>query len=114
MFAAPQAVTMNAPVAQTGALASSSSAISHEELVRYVQAFLMVKQLRSAGAAHLATLPLEKRQMFENQLREQVSAALAHEDMSRARFNALSAEVENDVLVRQRVQQIILDQQIGT
>ena len=114
MFAALQPVMMHAPVAPAAAIASSSSAISHEELVRYAQAFLMVKELRNAGAARLATLPLEQRQSFENQLREQVSAILAHEDLTRARFNALSATIETDILVRQRLQQIILEQQIGT
>ena len=102
------------PAVQITTLSLSSDAISHEELVRYAQALLLVRQLRADSNARLASLSGSQRNALRAQIREQVSAILAHEDLSRARFNALSSAVEKDVLVRQRVQQIIVEQQIGT
>ena len=102
------------PAVQITAPSLSADAISHEELVRYAQALLMVRQLRAENGSRLTSLSPSQRDALQAQTREQVSAILAHEDLSRARFNALTNAVEKDVLIRQRVQQIIVDQQIGT
>jgi len=102
------------PAVQITAPSLNSDAISHDELVRYAQALLQVRQLRSDSIAKLTSLSGSQRDALQAQMRERVSAILAHEDLSRARFNALSSAVEKDVLVQQRVQQIIVEQQIGT
>ena len=102
------------PAVQITAPSLNSDAISPDELVRYAQALLQVRQLRSDSIAKLTSLSGSQRDALQAQMRERVSAILAHEDLSRARFNALSSAVEKDVLVQQRVQQIIVEQQIGT
>lgn len=102
------------PTVQTTTPSLSSDAISHDELVRYARALLLVRQLRAEGITKVGSLSGSDRDALQARIREQVSAILAHEDLSRARFNALSSAVEKDFLVRQRVQQIIVAQQIGT
>lgn len=102
------------PIVQVAAPSLDSGAISHEELVRYAKALLTVRQVRADSDARIASLAGAQRDTLLEKVRGQVSAILAREGLSRARFNALSTAVEKDVLVRQRVQQIIVDQQIGT
>lgn len=104
-----------APAAVQSVLARAGlGQVNHDELVRYVHAFLLVKQLRADLTARLTNLPTPQKTLLENQVRRQVDGILSHEDLSRARFNALSTAVEQDLLLRQRVQQIIIEEQIGT
>jgi hypothetical protein len=81
--------------------------------VRYVQALILDKQ-RADVNAHLTALPADRKTQLHNGARDQIDAMLSRGDMSRARFNALSSAIEKDTLLRQRAQQIVVEEQIGT
>ena len=82
--------------------------------MRYVHALILVKQLRADVNAHLTALPADRKTQLHNGARDQIDAMLSHGDMSQAWFNALSSAIEKDTLLRQRAQQIVVEEQIGT
>lgn len=102
------------PVAIAAPLRDAFGTVSRQELVRYVHALLLVKQLRADPDRRLASLSRDQKTTFDGRMRNQVDVILAREGLTRTRFNALSSDIEKNLLLRRRVQQIIVEEQIGT
>ena len=102
------------PVAIAAPQRDARGTVSRQELVRYVHALLLVKQLRADPDHRLASVSLDQKTAFDDRMRNEVDVILAREGLTRTRFNALSADIEKDLLLRRRVQQIIVEEQIGT
>ena len=92
---------------------SHPSAFSTDEIRHYAEALVMISQVREAEKAQAAALPGVQSGELESQLHERVSAILQRFDLDRPTFNHISARVETDAKLRQRVQQSIMAAQVG-
>lgn len=94
--------------------ASPHQVYSADEVRKYAQALVMISRIREAEKAQAASMTDEQRRDLTSQAHEQVGTILQRFNFDRATFNRISARVDTDPGLRRRVQQLVMEMQIGT
>lgn len=87
--------------------------IGTDEIRHYAEALVMISQVREAEKAQVAALPNVQSAGLESQAHDRISAILQRFDLDRPTFDRISARVESDAKLRQRVQQLVIAAQVG-
>ncbi len=92
----------------------ASRSYTDADLRNYAETLVAVTRVQRALAGQIAAAPHADSALLEQRAKAQIAGILLRHDLDPASFNAISARVENQPSVRARVNQLTMDEWIGS